>query len=252
MKIFIFIVVLLTIFSSTGFADLNSDLDTFFSSYVSAGEKDGVKLNLVSYKAIKQDPDLYKKILDQLENYDLTTLKTTPETMAFWINAYNIGAIKMIIDHYPVKSITDIGWLLRSVWKIEIVNVGGKMHSLGQIEHEILRKMGDPAIHMAISCASVSCPNVLSEAYKAAKLRGQLESQARKFLSNVDKGASIDHSAKVLYLSSIFDWFKDDFKKSGGVVNYLKPYLPRHIQNFVERDKYQIKYIPYNWNLNGG
>jgi hypothetical protein len=44
-----------------------------------------------------------------------------------------------------------------------------------RIENEILRKMDEPRIHFAINCASVSCPNLLNEAYTEAKLEQQLK-----------------------------------------------------------------------------
>lgn len=232
-------------------ADLTTDLDRFFARYVEPGITDEVYLNLVDYAGIKKDPELYNKIIKQFEEFDLTSLKSTAETMAFWINVYNIGAIKMIMDNYPVESITDIGWLLQSVWNIEIINVSDKMYTLGHIEHQILRPVGDPGIHMAISCASISCPSVRREAYRADRLKDQFASQARQFLANPGKGARVDQKTSTLYLSSIFKWFKEDFKAFGGVVAYLWPNLPARIRSFVDNNRYKIKYIPYNWKLNG-
>ncbi len=38
------------------------------------------------------------------------------EKLAFYINAYNIMALKMVADHWPIGSIKDAGSLFRRVW----------------------------------------------------------------------------------------------------------------------------------------
>ena len=37
-------------------------------------------------------------------------------------------------------------------------SVRGKTYTLDEMEHAVLRPLGDPRIHMAINCASRSCP----------------------------------------------------------------------------------------------
>ena len=113
----------------------------------------GVRLAGVDYVAIKKDP-AYSKLVADLKSFSPATLKTDKEKMAFWINAYNVMAVKMVVDHYPVESIKDAGGFFQSVWKKEVGVIGGKQVTLNDIEHEILRKMGDPRIHVAIVCAS--------------------------------------------------------------------------------------------------
>ena len=66
--------------------------------------------------------------------------------------------------------------------------VGGRQYSLDHIEHKILRKMGEPRMHFAIVCASVSCPDMRPEAYNALDLEAQLDDQVRQFLKNQKKG----------------------------------------------------------------
>jgi hypothetical protein len=46
-----------------------------------------------------------------------------------------------------------------------------KKYSLEDIENDILRKMNEPRIHFAINCASVSCPELLNEAFTESKLK---------------------------------------------------------------------------------
>jgi hypothetical protein len=76
----------------------------FLNRYLVPGKYIGdIKLNVADYDAIHKDlerPDsLYEKILRQLADSDPNVFQKREDEIAFWINAYNIGAIKMIIDH---------------------------------------------------------------------------------------------------------------------------------------------------------
>ncbi|MFQ5444750.1 MAG: DUF547 domain-containing protein [Nitrospinales bacterium] len=184
--------------------------DSLSKKYVSSKTIDGIPLTAVAYKDLKKDAQL-TQVLVKLEKVDLGKLKTREEKLSFWINVYNIMAVKMVLDNYPVESIKDAGSLFKSVWKKPVGVVGGKQRTLNEIEHEILRKMGEPRIHVAIVCASVSCPDLRRGAFTPEDLEAQLDEQMKSFLKNQQKGMRIDSKKGRLYLSSIFDWFEEDF-----------------------------------------
>lgn len=211
--------------------------------HVYPGEIDGIHLHIVDYEAIRVDPG-WPELIGQLETFSPALLEGNSEKIAFYINAYNILAIKVVLDHWPQKSIKDAGSLLRSVWKTPAGKVGGRVVTLDEIEHRILRPMKDPRIHMAIVCASVSCPDLLGEPYTAARLNEQLDRQSIRFLENPGKGLDIreDHVA----VSRIFDWFSDDYKVNGGVVAFI-----RHYRRNLPIDRPIRAELPYNWKLNG-
>ena len=89
------------------------------------------------------------------------------------------------------------------------MTVGGKPYSLNQMEHEVLRKMGEPRIHFAIVCAPISCPRLLHEAYTAERLDQQLTTNSQDFFAN-PKNFRFDLSRQGFQLSSILDWFGED------------------------------------------
>ena len=190
----------------------------------------------------------YDKIVINKAELDLITTqfqKNVPvagwsksDIMAYYINLYNVFTIKTIIDNYPVKSIKDID----KVWDKDFIVLGKKAYSLGDIEHKILRKMNDPRIHFAINCASFSCPKLNNNVYIASKLDTQLDAAAKEFINNDDKNivAKID-----LKLSNIFNWFADDFKKQGSIIDFLNKYA-----NIKIDKKAKIKFLEYNWSLN--
>ena len=119
-----------------------------------------------------------------------------PQRLAYWINAYNILTIDLILDHYPVESIRDIGSFFSPVWKVPVAEIEGREVSLGDIEHEILRKMGEPRIHAAIVCASTSCPPLARSPFRPETLGADLDQAMRTWLADPRKGVSIDRATR--------------------------------------------------------
>jgi hypothetical protein len=209
--------------------------NTLLKKYVRIGVKEGIKTNLVRYGALAKDP-LWPVAQDAMAGFDPAKLSGKRELLAFWINAYNLAAIRKVLEMYPTSSITARG---DAVWKANAIKIGGKEYSLDEIEHRLLRPLGDARIHFAIVCASLSCPDLRAEAYTAAKIEQQLTGQTRAFLSNQTKGVRIESDA--VYLSAIFTWFAQDF---GDVTQFIARFgtkLPESLPR---------KQIPYNWHLN--
>ncbi len=177
---------------------------------------------LVDYQGLKRQG------VAELNNY-LATLSsvctaderaaTRDERRAFWINAYNAYTVKLILDHYPVRSIRSIGWLPQAAFKkkfIPMPGLGNGNLSLDEIENDILRKqLGEPRIHFAIVCASKSCPKLRSQAYRADALSLQLDQAARDFIQDSSKNR-YDAARRTFYASSIFKWFRGDFERAKG------------------------------------
>lgn len=215
--------------------------NALLQTYVHAGSKEGMNANLVDYDAWAKDPR-HAQAMNDLVVVDVATLDQQT-AKAFWINAYNLLTIDLIIRNPEAKSIKDLGTLLQSPWKAHEWNIAGKSYTLDDIEHKILRKMGDPRIHMAIVCASLSCPDLREEVYAPEKLDTQLDDQARKFLSNSLKGMKVGASG--IALSPIFKWFVEDFGGSAGVLNFTHKYGPIGFD-----DEARMNYFDYDWNLN--
>jgi hypothetical protein len=209
---------------------------------VSQGTKNNVKLALVDYRALKENGKL-EAAYQQLSNFPVKSLSNKEEKLAFYINAYNILALKMVIDHWPIDSIKDVGNLISPVWGKSAGNIDDKTVSLDEIENKILRPMGEPRIHFAIVCASVSCPDLRNSPYTASGLNTQLNEQVQQFLGNADKGLRINNNS--IQISRIFDWFEKDFKSVGGVEAFIRSYR-------ADLPKLPIKDdMNYDWNVNG-
>ncbi len=203
----------------------------------------------VDYAALRTSPE-WGALVRSLGESDPRRLGSRDEQLAFWINAYNILAIDVVQRHYPIDSIRSIGGLLTPVWKKPAGAIGGRSHTLDEIENEILRPMREPRIHAAIVCASLSCPPLRREPYRPADLDAQLDDAMRRWLADPRKGARIDRSARTIYLSSIFDWFEKDFV--GGVLPFVAAHLPAEEARWIRSQgkSLRVRYLDYDWSLN--
>lgn len=186
----------------------------------------------------------------QLDTYLEYLNKTTPssswsanKTKAFWINAYNAYTIKTILDHYPLKSITDIKQNDKNAWEIPFAKIGGQTYTLNHIEHEILRKnYNDPRIHVGVNCASISCPALPNKAFTEKNIEELLTKKMKAFVNDSTRNQI---TAKKIKLSQIFNWFKDDFIQQSDLITFINQYSQINIKSSAT-----IGYIEYNWNLN--
>ena len=201
---------------------------------------------MVNYKGFKQDKGELDSYLKLLSDNPPQSNWSENDQKAFWINAYNAFTVALIVKHYPVKSIKDIGGKIYKVntpWDIRFITIGGKKYDLNNIEHGILRKKyNDPRIHFALVCASISCPRLRSEAYTGAQLDAQLEDDGRDFLADKSKNRITAERAD---LSKYFSWYKGDFTKNGSLVDFINKYSQTKINS-----RTAIGSIDYNWNLN--
>jgi hypothetical protein len=191
----------------------------------------------VNYKEWVKEQENIENYLFTLAQFPPTERTSAAAQLAYWINAYNALTVQLILKHYPVKSIKDID----NPWDTACFTVKGKEYTLGAIEHELLRKMGEPRIHFAINCASVSCPKLLNEAYLEKKMELQLTEATRSFLKDTSKNVI---TQKQLKLSRIFLWFGKDF----GSKSERLDFIAKAVGLPLESPK--IEYLPYDWNLN--
>lgn len=219
----------------------NTPYAKLLAKYVKNGE--------VDYKGFKSEEKELDRYLEILEKSDTGKLDRN-EKFAFYINAYNAWTIKLILTGYPgVKSIKDLGSILKSPWKKKICRLDGKVITLDDIEHKILRPVfKDPRVHFAVNCASKSCPPLFASPYRGADLEKQLDDASRGF---VNDSANNRLDGKTLYASRIFDWFAGDFDKD--IVGFFLKYAQGDLKKTLEenRNKIKVKYLDYDWSLNG-
>ncbi|MFP6582033.1 MAG: DUF547 domain-containing protein [Candidatus Hydrogenedentota bacterium] len=229
----------------------------------------------VDYKGLQADRAALDAFVASLGAVDPDSYDgwSTETKMALWINAYNAITLKAIIDHYPIEKgglINSIRYPKNSirqidgVWKKHTTRVAGRTVTLDAIEHDILRKeFEDPRIHVAIVCASVSCPPLLDEAFVAERLNAQLDDQSVQFFAG-KKWFRIDSDKNKVYLSAILDWFDEDFvghynagntisdhgKKKGAILDFARTYAHDHQAEYLTTATYKVSFLDYDWSLN--
>ncbi|MHC4185658.1 MAG: DUF547 domain-containing protein [Planctomycetota bacterium] len=265
---------ILTILPPYASAVDTNDTGFRYDDYAAALKRHVDKTGMVNYRQLKAEPQQLQSFVAVLAALDANTYEkwSKKEQIAFWLNVYNGLTLKVIIDNYPIKSSFFRSRVypknsirqIAGVWDKITFDVMSRKLTLGQIEHEILRKKFDePRIHVAMVCAAMSCPPLRNEPYIGQKLDGQLADQSKKFLAN-PRSFRADHEKTLLYLSPILKWFAEDFvnkhapeknigrhkRKTSAVLNFIAAYLPESEANFVLKGNYKIKYLKYDWSLN--
>ncbi|MGB1294286.1 MAG: DUF547 domain-containing protein [Flavobacteriales bacterium] len=229
------IILLLSLaFTTVTFAQ-TSELNKTLQKHVSVN-------GIVNYKALKADQTSLNKYITYAKTAPVKTWSAKKQK-AFWMNVYNAYTLKVIVDHMPLKSITDIKENNKDAWHLSIVEVGGKKYTLDQVENKILRvDFNDPRIHVGINCASYSCPQLYNKAFTESNVESTLEILTKKFVNDTKRNQITSTTVK---LSEIFNWFKGDFTKNGSLIQFLNKYSKTKIKADAK-----IEFLTYNWSLN--
>ena len=176
-----------------------------------------------------------------------------PEALAFWINLYNAGALRIAAK----ASAGSRESVLRvpGAFDRPFVEVDGEKLSLDAIEHAKVRRFRDPRIHAALVCGSVSCPTLRSTPYQGGDLDSQLDEQMRWFLAS---GGAVA-TAEALMLSRVFLWYGADFVRPRrmpsllpvrrrSVAAALAPWMPPDTVAALTPER-RIEFQPYDWGL---
>jgi hypothetical protein len=212
-----------------------------------------VQDRLVAYAALKANSTNLDEYLNQCAAVSKTDYGKWPEPqrLAFCINLYNASTLRLILDHYPVKSVKKIGGWFSGPWEEPAVRLFGQTTTLDHLEHKMMRvEFNEPRLHFAIVCAARGCPPLRNEAYTAEKLEVQLADQGRSFLVDPTKNR-VELKTGVVYLSPIFKWFEEDFARDAGtVLKFIAPYFPADVKRELNQGNLRIKYTDYDWSLN--
>ena len=208
-------------------------------------------INRFDYGSLKANSADRQKLGGYLQSLASTDPRAyaRDEQMAYWINLYNALTVYVIVPRFPVDSIKDIksGLIDFGPWNLELFPLHGEKLTLNQIEHGILRPLWkDPRIHYAVNCASHGCPNLAPKAYRSDNLEAMLERGAREYV-NHPRGAQV--VGNELLVSSIYDWYKDDFGGTDeGVLAHLGRYAEPELK--AELARFEAFDDDYDWRLN--
>lgn len=196
---------------------------------------------LVAYKKMFRDRRFART------RRDFATLLAKPSTgkarKALLINAYNFFVMERVRQVYPVQKVTEH----KDFFTAAFIPYQGKKISLDHLEKKILmQEYPDQRIHFALVCAAKGCPPLVRKPYRAKTLNSQLVDQTIDYLKSP---AGLVKRGTTLYLSKIFQWYRDDF---GGTDLAIKGFVIRHSDiPRVQFHSLKLAYLEYDWSLNG-
>ena len=168
---------------------------------------------------------------------------TLNSRLAYYIDAYNALAMYGVTQAGVPKR---FGWLGRvRFFILQRFVVGGRSISLYHLENGVIRPLGDPRVHFALNCMSVSCPRLPQAAFTPAGLDHQLEAAAREFIAD-PRNVNVDAAQREVRLSAIFKFYTQDFlSKAPSLLAYINQYrvaqIPIH---------YSVAFDNYDWSIN--
>lgn len=240
-----------TVSETVDLADINSPLTALLGRYI---RSEG-NIDYERWKKNPNDTSELKSVLANMSKVDLSQL-SEQDKKAFLINAYNTMTLDLVLSHYaetegtaesPLpnhKSIRNIGNLGDQVWDQDTWEIAGQSYSLNQVEHQLLRPLGDARIHIAINCASRGCPPLQPEAYQGETIDEKLNLITSQFV-NSERDTVINESTQTITTSQIINWFTDDFVQSfGSVLAFFSEYKGEDLS------QYTVEYSEYDWSLN--
>lgn len=196
------------------------------------------------------DRNTLNDYIGTLSAQDPRTLRRA-EQFAYWVNLYNALTVEVVLRHPTKNSILRMGGRLFAIgpWDDPLITVAGQAVTLNDIEHRILRPIWrDRRIHYAVNCASLSCPNLATQAYTASNAEQLLAAGEIAYI-NHPRGVSFDGRGRPR-VSEIYDWYGEDFATDDqGLLEY---FAQHHEELAAQLRSYQgrIRYA-YDWSLNG-
>jgi hypothetical protein len=220
-------------------ADATTGWDALLHTFVTA---DGG----FRYKALAADEASMAKLnrfTEQVASADTSKL-SREEALAFYINAYNATTIAEVLKLWPVTSVLKKDGFFDKMKH----RIAGESLTLNDLEKTKIRDpFKEPRIHFLVNCASASCPFIVGEAITAANLEVLLDRQATEYVSRTTR---FPKGKKALEISSIFDWYKDDFGGPEGVRAFIASHVAPEQRAFVADSANKIGFFDYDWNTN--
>ena len=234
-------------FEPTGTATHDhSAFDALLEAHV---KPDAEGYNRVDYRALATEHAALDAYLDDLAAVTPSEL-SREEAHAYWINLYNAKTLDVVLDAYPVESIRRInlgGALFKpGPWSADILTIDGVDLTLDDVEHRVVRAIfNDPMSHYGLNCASVSCPNLMADAYTGSNIDALLAESGRRYV-NHPRGVEV--SAGRITASRIYDWYAEDFGGEDALkAHWVGLATP---EKAAEIEAAEIARYRYDWDLN--
>src|SRR5262245_3705595 len=228
-----------------------------------------VRDGMVYYRALKADRGKLDGYVNLLAGTAVDKLPKNDQ-IAFWLNAYNALVLKTVVDHYPIpkrssdypdKSIRQIPGAFERLTH----RVGGRTLTLDQIEQTVLPEFNDPRVYLALGRGAVGSGRLRSEAFSGAQIEQQLAEVASECVSRPEC-VHLDRDNNKMNISAVFSWREKEFVPAvadkapaayasrspieRAVLAFIQPKLLQTEKDFLEKNAFQVVYMPFDWHLN--
>jgi uncharacterized protein DUF547 len=246
---------------SSAEAARRKNLEQILDLYVRDGE--------VYYRALKLERAKLDGYVSALTTESIDK-RSRDERLAFWLNAYNALVLRTVIDHYPIQG-RSADYPPSSIRQIPGAferlphRVAGRTVTLDQIERTILPEFHDPRVYLALGRGALGSGRLRSEAFEPQRLETQLSEVAAECVSHA-RCFSADSAAGKINVSSIFSWREKEFSDAyaaaapatfagrspieRAVLAFVAPKLFATEKEFIEKNTFQVVYVPFDWTLN--
>jgi len=214
----------------------------------------------VDYEALARDRAALDRYLAHIAEIGP---RSTPEQfptqsheLAYYVNAYNALVFQGVLDgHVDADTVwgglaTGYGFFVGRKFRLD-----GRSINLRQLENKLVRaRFGDARVHAALNCASVGCPRLPPTAFEPGRLERELNSAMAEFVSS-EQNVRVDDANRTVFLSKIFDWYREDFLEDEREAGNAKPNLIDYVNRFrgdaspIPRD-YTVRFVEYDKSLN--
>ncbi len=200
----------------------------------------------VAFRALasdREDLDRYLRYVSEVDPArDPQRYPSREHQLAHRINAYN--ALSMYGVLRAGIPATNAGLRKIPFFFLWRYRVEGRRQTLYRFEKTI-RDLGDPRVHFALNCMSVSCPRLPQEPFAGARLEAQLERQAREFFTDPGN-LEVDSDAGRVRVSSILQFYQAEFEReAGSLIGYINRYRSEPIP-----ESFEVDFLPYDWTIN--
>jgi hypothetical protein len=246
--------------------DIFALMNLFFSTFVESAQnvdgtvKDsGINFDGMYLLRLQRDLDFLKlvsAIETKLSDPAILNQRSVAFKLAFYLNAYNYFAVRVINKNYlwsgkRINSILDLGKKNEGIdiFKEQLFFLEGERLSLNEIAKNKIGKLtndADGRIPFALHCVAKGCPFLPPESFKPETIEMQLDSLANANLL-LARNFRVEVDSDVSMINQLFNWYQEIFIKdpNGGVSGFIKKHLPDGQRIYEE-----IEYISHDWSLN--
>jgi len=139
----------------------------------------------IDFAGLSAQPADLERYVAYLARFDAAALPSAEARLAHAINAYNAMAMYAVIRAGIPR--TNAGLRKIRFFYLRRYSIDGVRQSLYAYEKRI-REVGDPRVHFALNCMSVSCPRLPRQPFSAETLDAELEREARRFFADLEGG----------------------------------------------------------------